>query len=137
MGRIRRPVHGPEWFIQRDLIKFLRAEKWTVERFVGNALQKGIPDLYAFRRDWGERWIDVKVPGKYSFTKEQKQKWPVWDDAGIGIWILTAADHTEYKKLFGPPNWKDYWKASWGVIPDIDALLDELIREEESSESEE
>ena len=35
----------------------------------------------------------------------------------------------EYDKLFAPPNWRDYWKASWGQVPDIDALLDELDRE--------
>ncbi len=26
----------------------------------------------------------------------------------------------------GPPNWRDYWKPSWGDVPDIDGLLDEL-----------
>lgn len=130
MGSIKRTKHGPEWYIQRDLIQFMRDRKWHVERLVGNAFQKGVPDLYCFRRDHGERWIDVKAPGRYSFTKEQKRKWPVWDAAGIKIFILTAATQAEYDRLFGPPNWKDFWKSSWGEIPDIDALLDELIREE-------
>jgi hypothetical protein len=53
----------------------------------------------------------------------------VWEAFGIGIWILTAATQAEYDKLFAPPNWCDYWKASWGQVPDIDALLDELDRE--------
>lgn len=126
MGRIRRSKHGPEYFIQRDLIRFLQARNWLVERMIGNAFQKGIPDLYAFRRDFGERWIDVKAPGRYSFTDEQKRKWPLWDSFGCGIWILTAADEDEYSKLFSPANWKDYWKSSWGDIPDIDTLLDQI-----------
>lgn len=132
MGRIRRAKHGPEWFIQRDLITYLRARGWHVERMVGNAFQKGIPDINAFRRDVGERWIDVKAPGKYSFTKEQKRKWPVWESVGRSIWILTGADQENYDKLFGKPNWKDYWKESWGEIPDIDSLLDELIAEDDA-----
>jgi hypothetical protein len=91
MGNIRRAKHGPEWHIQRDLIRYLRDRNWHVERMIGNMFQEGIPDIYAFRRDFGSRWIDVKAPGKYSFTKAQKRKWPVWDSVGIGIWILTGA----------------------------------------------
>ena len=30
----------------------------------------------------------------------KKQKWPVWEAYGIGIWILTAATQAEYDKLF-------------------------------------
>jgi len=117
---------------------FMRARGWHVERMIGNAFQKGIPDVYAYKRGFGERWIDVKCPGgKYTFTKEQKRKWPVWDAAGIGIWILTAADQAAYDKLFDAPNWRDYWKSSWGEIPDIDALLDELIAEEEAEDFDE
>ena len=33
---------------------------------------------------------------------------------GIGIWILTAATQDEYDKLFKLPNWRAYWKESWG-----------------------
>jgi hypothetical protein len=129
MSKIRKPAHGPEWYIQQDLIEYLQARSWHVERLVGNAFQTGIPDLYVFHRKWGERWIDVKQPKHYSFTKAQKRKWPEWERAGIGIWILTAATQEEYDKLFGPPNWRQYWKPSWGDLPDVDALLDELVRE--------
>jgi hypothetical protein len=60
-------------------------------------------------------------------------KWPLWDHFGIGIWILTAATQEEYDKLFGLPNWKDYWRDSWKMptIEDIDLMLDEIDDEEE------
>lgn len=131
VGRIKKAKHGPEYHIQEKLITFLDARGWLVERMVGNAYQKGIPDLYLFHPDYEYRWVDVKRPdGSYSFTKDQKKKWPVWDSYGVGIWILVAATQSEYDKLFAPPNWKDYWKSSWGPINpepvDIDALLGEL-----------
>lgn len=127
MGNIKRAKHGPEWFIQRDLITFLKARNWHIERLIGNALQMGVPDLNICRPDHGERWIDVKRPDKsYSFTDAQKRKWPLWEAAGRRIWIITAATEAEYAKLFQPPNWRDYWKPSWGVIPDIDALMSQI-----------
>jgi hypothetical protein len=136
VGRIRRAKHGPEWFIQRDLVRYMREREWLVERMVGNAFQKGIPDLYCFRKDAGHRWIDIKAPGKYSFTDEQKKKWPLWDAAGIGIWILTAADQEQYDLLFAPPNWKQFWKESWGRIPDIDLLLDQITLDDPEDDEE-
>lgn len=128
MGRIRKRKHGPEWYIQQDLIKFLETRGWLVEVMHGNLYQKGIPDLFAFRKDVGVRWIDCKNPASYTFTQDQRKKWPKWRDAGIGIWILTAATQEEYDKLFGPPNMGDYWKSSWGTLPtlDLDKLLDEI-----------
>jgi len=131
MRKIRQAAHGPEFKIQAALIKYLRARGWHVERIIGNALQMGLPDLFIAHPKWGIRWIDVKQPLKYSFTKAQKQKWPVLDAYGVGIWILTAADEEQYKKLFGKPNWRDYAKAGWKIPTraDIDAMLDELCRE--------
>jgi len=129
MGTIRRPKHGPEWHIQQKLVAYLKARGWHVERMIGNAFQLGIPDLYVANPKWGTRWIDVKRPGKdYSFTKAQKRKWPVWEAFGVGIWILTGADQEDYDRLFKAPNWRDYWKESWGQVPDVHALLDELDR---------
>lgn len=92
----------------------------------GNMYQSGIPDLYCFKKQYGERWIDVKVEGRYSFTKAQRIKWPKWRDAGIGIWILTGTTQVDYDRLFAPPNWQDYWKESYGKLPDIDKLIKEL-----------
>lgn len=126
MQKIRKPAHGPEYHIQADIIKYLKDREWMVERMIGNAYQFGIPDLYARHRKWGERWIDVKNPGAYNFTQAQKIKWPLWESYNCGVWILTAANQEQYDKLFGPPNFRDYWKKSWGKLPDIDKLLDEI-----------
>lgn len=128
MSKIRRPVHGPEWHIRADVIKFLVARGWHVEIMVGSAFQTGIPDLYCYCRKWGERWIDVKQPVRYTFTKAQRRKWPIWESVGIGIWILTAATQAEYDKLFKPPNWRAYWKPSWKTPTqdEIDRMLDEM-----------
>lgn len=111
--------------IQSRLMKFLRARGWTVENIHGNLYQSGLPDLYCFKKEYGERWIDVKVEGRYSFTKAQIIKWPKWEIAGIGIWILTDATQKDYDRLFNPPNMRDYWKASYDKVIDIDQLIRE------------
>jgi hypothetical protein len=133
MGDIIKPTHGPEWYIQQDLIEYLVNREWVVEVMHGNAFQRGIPDLWL----WNERleiarWVDVKNPKKYSFTKAQKIKWPAWESRGIGIWILVAATQEEYDKLFEPPNWRKYWKDSWALPTqeEIDDLLD-LCKEDD------
>lgn len=131
--KIQRRRHGPEWFIQKDLVKYLQERGWLVEVMHGNAFQKGIPDLYAHHPRAGSRWIDVKNPKNYSFTKAQRLKWPLWELFNCGIWILVAATQEEYDKLFDPPNMMDYWKDSWALPTqgDIDKMLCELDREEE------
>jgi hypothetical protein len=132
MPRIIKPHEKPEHKIQKALIEYLGVRGWLVEVMHGNAFQKGIPDLYLFHPRLGPRWVDVKRPGKYSFTKAQRLKWPLWDHYGVGIWILTAANQEEYDKLMAPPNWRDYWKASWALptLPEIDRMLDDLDAEE-------
>jgi len=131
--KIRARGEGPEHKIQRQLIAYLKIRGWTVEVMHGNAFQIGIPDLYLFRLDHGPRWVDCKNPKKYVFTKAQKLKWPYWDHVGIGIWILTAATQKEYDKLFGPPNWRDYWRESWALPSqeDLDTMLENLCAEGE------
>ncbi len=128
-------THGPEYGIQDNWITFLQAKGWHVERLVGNAFQKGIPDLYIAHPNDGIRWIDIKVHGNYNFTRAQKTKWPIWERYNIGIWILGAtskADCTkehmlnEYKLLFKPPNWREFWRDSWDKKPDIDQMIEDL-----------
>jgi len=123
--------------IQRELVKFLRARGWHVERMSADAFQNGIPDLFCYHKKWGMRWVEVKRPANYSFTLRQRQRFPAWQEDGIGIWILTAATQEQYDLLFQPPNWRDFWRPSFAVptIADIDAMLDELVCEEEQSRS--
>jgi hypothetical protein len=120
-----RDKHGPEYGIQKEIVKFLRTHGWLVERMVGGAFQSGIPDLYIAHPKYGQRWLECKNPDEYNFTKAQKYKFPIWAAMGIGIWILVAATEAEYDKLFKEPNWECYWKKTW-VKPDIDAILEEL-----------
>jgi len=125
--RLRRKRHGPEYQIQKDLINFLKDRNWWVERTHGNLYQMGFPDLYVGHLKFGQRWIDVKNPVAWEFTKAQCQKWPIWDQFNIGIWIITAASEEEYDKLFTSPNWRDYWKPRYDeYLISVDMLLDEL-----------
>lgn len=125
-----------ELHIQRELVEFLRTRGWHVERMLADAYQNGIPDLFCFNRKWGMRWVEIKRPEGYSVTLRQRQKWPVWEKAGIGIWILTAATQQQYDLLFRPPNWRDFWKPSFQTptTADIDAMLDELVDEAHEGE---
>jgi hypothetical protein len=125
---VGRAKHGPEYAIQADLIQFMRNRGWLVERMACGMFQIGIPDLYCYHTRYGERWIDAKNPEQYSFTKAQKQKWPLWAKYGVGIWILTAATEEQYALLFKAPNWRDYWKPSWKypTEEEIDQLLDDI-----------
>ena len=128
MRKIRQPKHGPEYFIQQDIIAFLEARGWHVERIIGNAFQRGLPDLEAYHRKWGVRKIEAKRPDKYTFTNAQKRKFPILEAYGVGIWIMNAATQEEYDKLFAPPNWRDYVKKNWKIptMQEVEAMIDEL-----------
>ena len=67
--------------------------------------------------------------------KEVVPAYPQWEKAGIAIWILCAATQEEYDKLFGPPNWRDYWRPSFAFKADVDGMIDELAREYEQSQA--
>ena len=123
--------------IQRELAQFLKDRGWHVERMLADAYQNGIPDLYCFHKKWGHRWVEVKRPDHYSFTKAQRRKWPEWEAAGIPIWILTAATQEQYDLLFKQPNWRDFWRKSFQVPgrSQIDAMIDELAREYEREQA--
>lgn len=111
---------------QQALVRYLTLRGWFVVTFIGNAYQTGVPDVWAHHPQFGFRWIDLKRPGAYSFTRAQRAKWPKWDAAGVGIWILEGDGENEYAKLFRLPNWRDYWKAAWG---DPTPLIDELAEQ--------
>ncbi len=123
--------------IQSAIIRLLEDRGWHVEKLRADSFQNGFPDLYAYHRDWGHRWIEVKRPKGYSFTQRQRQKFPAWEKAGIGIWILSDANESQYALLFGPPNWRSYWRVSM-ALPDratVDAMIDKLAEEHERSQA--
>lgn len=120
-------THGPEYYIQRDLVDFLEARGWLVERMVGGMFQRGIPDLFIAHLEHGHRWIDVKVEGHYVFTKAQRIKWPVWEKNGVGIWILTAVSEEQYDRLWQPPNMRDYWNPAWdNTMDELNGMIDDM-----------
>lgn len=113
-----RDYEGPEAKIQRALIKYLEDRGWFVTVMHGNMYQSGIPDLYAVKaigntgdntRVRGiERWIEVKHLKSFEFTRAQLFRFNEWTSRGVGIYILVDATDSEYKKLFGNPNWTNY-----------------------------
>ena len=95
---------GPEAIIQGQIIKFLRERGWFVNPTHGNMYQHGFPDLFAAKRRYGSRWIEVKNPKKFKFTPAQWEFFPRMLAEGIGIWVMVAATEVEYKKLFQKSN---------------------------------
>lgn len=100
----------PEAKVQKSIVNMLLIKGWFVKRMVGNAFQFGIPDLFACHYRYGQRWIEVKLPGMKGskFTAAQLEDFPKLCANGSGVWVLTGDSDTEYQKLFAPPNWYMY-----------------------------
>jgi hypothetical protein len=129
---IRRAKHGPEWFLQRDHVEFMKARGWYGKRMIGNALQTGVPDYFFLHERHGTRWIDYKNPSSYEFTPAQIIEWPKWEAKRVGIWIITAATQEQYDLLFTRlplGNWRDYWKPKYDYTP-TEELIDALAEKE-------
>jgi hypothetical protein len=124
--RIRK-AHGPEYGIQRDIVKFLRARGWHCERLIGMAWQSGLTDLLIFHRQYGIRLLEIKQEDHYRFTKAQKTKFPVLMNFGGGIWIMTEATEVQYERLFKPPNLWDYLDPN-ECLP-YEEYIDEYLKE--------
>lgn len=101
----------PEEEIVKKLKPFYEMKGWKVYRTHGSALQDGFPDLYITHKDYGSRWVEVKLPGMKGsqWTKAQRRNFPVWVNNGSPIWIITAATDQEYKKLFEKCNFFYYF----------------------------
>lgn len=93
---------NPEAKIQEAIKDALVSDGWHVEKFHGGRFQSGIPDLMAFHKEHGYRWIEIKTT-KGKLTPAQGAKFPIWHKAGIGIWVLMSVD--EIPLLFQEPNW--------------------------------
>ena len=101
---------GPEAKIQSDIITFLRDREWFVRHLHGNAYQSGFPDLWCCHVRYGHRWVEVKLPGMIGsrFTAAQLEVFPKLCANGSGVWVITGATESEYKKLWKKSNWWAY-----------------------------
>lgn len=66
--------------------------------------QYGWPDLLAMHMNYGIKWIEMKIPGG-KLRQTQVDKFHKWSRFGVKIYVLDGASETDYKKLFGEPNW--------------------------------
>ena len=98
--------------LRDHIVNDLRLRTWHVETMHGNSQQYGIPGIYAFHKDYGERWIK---PGGKSFTKAQLAKFPMFRHHSVGIWVMPEANEDI---LFKPPNWVEFVPAS--KVTDLD-----------------
>lgn len=98
----------PEAKIQEAIVRMLTLKGWYCKDTHGNLYQFGLPDVFACHSRYGQRWIEVKNPLKYSFTPAQIDTFPKLCANGSGVWILVADTESEYQKLFKPTNWYMY-----------------------------
>ncbi len=106
---------SPEAKIQEAIRKMLLIKGWYVMETHGNMYQAGFPDMWASHTRYGQRWIEVKLPGMKGskFTPAQIECFPKICANGSGVWVITSDTDLEYNKLFQPPNWYQYlsvWK---------------------------
>jgi hypothetical protein len=107
IGKIR-AAKGPEAKIQSNIIRYLRMRDWFVRSTHGCAYQSGFPDLFAAKRRYGPRWIEVKNVKNYKFTDAQLDTFPKISACDVGIWVLQEATDDSYERLFKAPNWATY-----------------------------
>lgn len=132
----KRSKHGPEYTIQRNVIRYLKERGWHIERIAGGvmqggAVQSGLPDLFVCHNKYGTRFVELKNESHFVFTTAQKWKFPLLMDNGCGIWILTEASDDQYKRLFAPPNLWDYLDRSDCLNQEA---LDDLLKELDDAE---
>jgi len=102
--KVKHYKKGPEAKIQRDIIRYLTDRQWLVRVLHGNTYQAGLTDLIAFHKKYGIRLIEIKNPISFHFTAAQLIEFPKIISHGTPIYILTAANDENYKRLFGPSN---------------------------------
>lgn len=105
------PKKGPEAVIQEEVRHFLLLRGWFTIQTHGNIYQHGLPDLLGMHKMYGQRWIEIKNPVSYAFTRAQLQTFPQMVKHGCGVWVMVAATEEEYQKLFKPCNWWQYTTA--------------------------
>lgn len=96
----------PETDLWRALRTLMQRDGWYVKKMHGSKFQSGLPDVYASHRQFGERWIELKVDNN---TLEQSQisEFGKMSAGGCRIFILRKI--SEYPDvLFRAPNWAHY-----------------------------
>jgi len=94
----------PEDRIATAIKKKLREEGWDYIKTHGNQFQSGLPDLYAFHKVYGTRWIETKTMTGH-LTQAQRVVFNKFHKRGVSIYIMTSVK--DYPCLFKPSNW--YW----------------------------
>jgi hypothetical protein len=94
---------NPESLLQNDIMRHMRSDGWTCLPTQGNLFQHGFPDFYAYHPHYGAKWVEIKRREGYKFTAAQRKYFPIIDQAGHHIWILTAV--SEIPLLKHPHNW--------------------------------
>lgn len=105
------PKRGPEHGVRERIVKMLELRGWFVKVTHGSMYQEGFPDIYATHAKHGPRWIEVKLPNMDGsrWTKAQMRDFPLFSSNGTPIWILTGDSEHEYRKLFEPENFLEYF----------------------------
>ena len=87
---------GPEKKIQDKLIEHLRMMDWFVRPTHGGSYQAGVPDIFAIKRRYGARWIEMKNVVNYRFTDDQMRVFPQRSKNGVGIWVLQGYSQDDF-----------------------------------------
>ncbi len=101
----------PEDTIRDNLVPFLEDRGWYVKIMHGSLYQQGIPDLLCCHKKHGIRFVEIKLPNMKGshWTPAQRKVFPELSQNGCPVWILTGATEYEYRKLFCPENWFEYY----------------------------
>jgi len=99
-----RQKHGPEYYIQQDIRKFLELRGWIVRVISAGLHNIGLPDLLGMHKKYGLRLIEVKNPASFSFTSAQYKWYPIYCKNGGPVYIMTGANEENYARLFRSSN---------------------------------
>ena len=88
--------------IQKQLILLLKSRDWIVIVNHASQIFKGVPDLQICHKEYGTRFVEVKVKSKYRFTRDQLKTFPLLHCNGAPKYVLTDYTEEEYDKLFQP-----------------------------------
>ncbi len=121
MEPLKLPKNDKESRIQKRIIDFMTLRGWFVKSTHGNAYQSGFPDLFCCHQSYGIRWVEVKVPVKYRFTKAQLTVFTAFAARNHGVWVMTS--EKDYECLMRAANWHTFlWKSS-GITLEHDVAI--------------